>query len=95
MRIITHAVIVLHLLHPVALLAEQAPHIQRLCPRCSGHGFSSACGPLLHVIPSLSPLFPVHSSALFKKPPKNIFRNKTMQLGDKHSRVYCSNAALL
>ncbi len=48
----------------VAQLEEQAAHIQRLCPCCSGARFDSTCGPLLHVIPPLSPLFPVHSSAV-------------------------------
>ncbi len=67
-----------HLLHychkikycgcPVAQSVEQAPHIQRLCPCCSGPGFDSTCGPLLHVIPPLCPLFPVHS----QKAQKNI-----------------------
>ncbi len=49
---------------PVAQSVEQVPHIQRLCPCCSGPRFDSTCGPLLHVIPPLSPLFSVHSSAV-------------------------------
>ncbi len=38
---------------PVVQLVKQVPHIQRLCPCHSGHGFDSTCGTLLHVIPSL------------------------------------------
>ncbi len=62
----------------VAQSVEHAPHIQRLCPRRSRHRFDSTCGPLLHVIPLLSPLFPVYSSAVLKikaqKAPKNILK---------------------
>ncbi len=52
---------------PVAQSVEQAPHIQGLCPRRSRPGFNSTCGPLLHVIPSLSPLFLVYSLAILSK----------------------------
>ncbi len=47
---------------PVAQLVEQVPHIQKLCPRCSGNRVDFTCGPLLHVIPSLS--FPCFLSTL-------------------------------
>ncbi len=53
--------------HPVAQVVKQAPHIQRLRPHRSGHKFDSACGPVLHVIPPLSLLFPVYSSAVLSK----------------------------
>ncbi len=49
---------------PVVQLVEQVPRIQRLCPHRSRPRFDSTHGPLLHVIPPLSPLFPVHSSAV-------------------------------
>ncbi len=52
---------------PVAQSVQQAPHIQGLCPRYSEHGFDSTCGHLQHVIPPLSPLFPVYSSAVLSK----------------------------
>ncbi len=66
---------------PVAQVVEQAPHVQKLCPHCSDHRFDSTCEPLLRVIPPLSPLFPVYSSAVLSKKqrhqkPKNIFKKK-------------------
>ncbi len=40
-----------------------APYTEAMSSR-SRHGFDSTCGPLLHVIPPLFALFPVHSSAV-------------------------------
>ncbi len=54
-----------------------APYTVAMSSR-SGPGFDSTCGPLLRVIPPLSPLFPVHSSAVLynkgsKAPQKSLY----------------------
>ncbi len=41
-----------------AQLVERVPHVQRLCPRCSVHGFNSTLWPFA-ACHSLSFLFPV------------------------------------
>ncbi len=67
---------------PVAQLVERAPHVQGQCPRHSGPGFDSTCCPLLRVIPPVSSLFPVYSSAVLTKeilkkgPKKYLLKNK-------------------
>ncbi len=48
---------------------DQVPHVQRLCPCRSSHVFDSNFAQCHSLIPSLFPLFPVHSSAV-------LFENK-------------------
>ncbi len=49
-------------------------YVQRLGPHCIGPGSVLSCGPLLNGIPSLSPPFPVHCSAVLSE--INIFKKK-------------------
>ncbi len=61
-----------------AQLVERVPRVQRLCPRRRSPGSIPPFGPLLRIIPSLSPPFIDLSFSYSKesKKPKNIIKKR-------------------